>query len=226
MSKKMKLVFTLSVLANLLLAGLMIGHSAKRWGGPPPALPSAENLSAESAALIRKVFEEERAGLQPLIDEMRGVKSDLMHAVSAETFDTQAFDKAARKMKGTLGKMTAQRLDMFKSVSEQLPQEDRVKFADKFVRFIQGYGKILYKSPPGSGFGPPPVHGKPRKDQFQNKPPEMAASGSDKPESDSETEAYEDDFGYVVFPNGDIDLDGDLVPDYSFGETPEAPVKP
>ncbi|MBK9586677.1 MAG: periplasmic heavy metal sensor [Alphaproteobacteria bacterium] len=225
MSKKMKVVFTLSVLANLLLAGLVIGHSAKRWGGPPPALPSAENLSADSAALIRKAFEEERPALLPLIEEMRGVKSDLMDAVSAETFDTQAFDTAARKMKTTLGKMTAQRLDMFKSVSEQLPQEDRVKFADKFVRFIQGYGKLMYK-PMGPGFGPPPpAHGQPWKDGFHKKPSEPP-SGDVKPEDAAKPEGYEDDFGYVVFPNGDIDLDGDMVPDYSFGETPEAPVKP
>lgn len=225
MSKKMKVVFTLSVLANLLLAGLVIGHSAKRWGGPPPALPSAENLSADSAALIRKAFEEERPALLPLIEEMRGVKSDLMDAVSAETFDTQAFDKAARKMKTTLGKMTAQRLDMFKSVSEQLPQEDRVKFADKFVRFIQGYGKLMYK-PMGPGFGsPPPAHGQPWKDGFHKKPSE-SPSGDVKPEDAAKPEGYEDDFGYVVFPNGDIDLDGDLVPDYSFGEAPELPVKP
>lgn len=223
MSKKMKLVFTLSVLANLLLVGLMIGHSAKRWRGPPPALPSAENLSAESAALIRKVFEEERAGLQPLIDEMRGVKSDLMHAVSAETFDAKAFDTAARKMKATLGKMTAQRLDMFKSVSAQLPQEDRVKFADKFVRFIQGYGKILYK-PVGPEFGPPrlPFHAKPMKDAV----PAAPVSADANPDSNKTIEAYEDDFGYMVFPNGDIDLDGDMVPDYSFAEELETPSQP
>ncbi len=98
MSKKMKFVFTLSVLANLLLAGLVIGHSAKRWRGPPPGLPVAENLSVDSKALIRKVFEEERAGLQPLMQEMHGVKSDLMKAVSAETFDAGAFDAAAGKM--------------------------------------------------------------------------------------------------------------------------------
>ena len=223
MSKKMKVVFTLSVLANLLLAGLVIGHSAKRWGGPPPALPSAENLSADSAALIRKAFEEERPALLPLIEEMRGVKSDLMDAVSAETFDTQAFDTAARKMKTTLGKMTAQRLDMFKSVSEQLPQEDRVKFADKFVRFIQGYGKILYK-PVGPEFGPPrlPFHAKPMKDAL----PAAPVSAEVNPDSSKTVEAYEDDFGYMVFPNGDIDLDGDMVPDYSFDGAPETPVQP
>ncbi len=223
MSKKMKLLFTLSVLANLLLAGLMIGHSAKRWRGPPPALPSAENLSAESAALIRKAFEEERPNLQPLIDEMRGVKSDLMHAVSAETFDAKAFDTAARKMKATLGKMTAQRLDMFKSVSAQLPQEDRVKFADKFVRFIQGYGKILYKKLPGPGMAPPPFHGKPQPPQ---PPVNVAVPANVKKDATTGDEAYEDDFGYMVFPNGDIDLDGDMVPDYSFAEEPEKPAQP
>lgn len=224
MSKKMKLVFTLSVLANILLAGLMIGHSAKRWRGPPPALPSAENLSADSAALIRKAFEQERPDLQPLIEEMRGVKADLMKAVSAEVFDAKAFDKAAGKMKGTLGKMTAQRLDMFKSVSAQLPQEDRVKFADKFVRFIQGYGKILYKQPPVPGFGPLPSHGKPWKDMAHAKAPEPPP-GDVKPVTAGE-EGYEDDFGYVVFPNGDIDLDGDMVPDYSFPGEPEKPSQP
>ncbi|MCB1681518.1 MAG: periplasmic heavy metal sensor [Rhodospirillales bacterium] len=233
MSKKMKILFTLSVLVNLLLAGLIIGHSAKRWHHGWPPQPYTESLSGGSADLIRQAFNDERKGFLPLIEEMRGVKAEMMAAVSGEQFDEEAFDSATLKMKDTMEKMTTQRFALLKSLAGQLPKDDRVKFTDKFVRFIQGYGKIMYKS---SGPRPPfpPPHGDhPWKDMVHGTMPGPSSypSGSEQPsgpagslQDHSETGVEKtDDFGYLVFPNGDIDLDGDMIPDYSFDEEPPEP---
>lgn len=138
MSRRIKVIFTLSVLLNILMAGAIGGHFFKRaqW-----MAHFEEGLSPAAVATARGVFAEGRKDIWPMIKDMRDTKQELMAAIKGPEFDEGAFDKAAEKVRAGVIKLTDRRLAMLKKIVRDLPAEERAGVAGKFVRFIYGFGK-------------------------------------------------------------------------------------
>ena len=97
MSKKIKILFTISVLLNVILIGLVAGHSVKRWSDHPMERAMKE-MSPEGRHIVaRKLQSAFRYGRDEM-KKMRATKKELKNILMAEEFDAEAFEEAAEKM--------------------------------------------------------------------------------------------------------------------------------
>lgn len=132
MSKKIKILFTLSILANLLLIGFLAGHELKQFHEKPWD-ELAREASPETAELIHNTFRDGWKDFGPLVKEARAVKARMVEVLSAEKLDPKAFDTVINDMKVVKDKMSALRINNLKKISEQVSQEERRKLAIKFT---------------------------------------------------------------------------------------------
>ncbi|MCL4678006.1 MAG: periplasmic heavy metal sensor [Alphaproteobacteria bacterium] len=143
MSRTMKIIFTLSIIANLLVAGMALGHHYRKPQGSWSA-QFEEGLSLKGAEIVRTTLAEGRDEFKAMMREMKAAKEEFVAAVSVPDFNEASFDQASGKVKDSVAKVTERRFSTLKKIVLALPQEDKARFADKFIRLIQGFGK-----PPG-----------------------------------------------------------------------------
>lgn len=149
MSRTVKIIFTLSIIANLLVAGMALGHHYRKPHGSWSA-QFEEGLSPKGAEIVRTTLSGGREDFKAMMREMKAAKEEFIAAVNAPDFNEASFDQASGKVKDSVAKLTERRFSTLKKIVLALPQEDKARFADKFIRLIQGFGK-----PPGK-----PHHGK------------------------------------------------------------------
>lgn len=139
MSKKLKILFTISVLLNLAFIGIVVGHGLKRYHDSPWQ-EFRQQLSPETQAVMRKTFEDKKDRIFSAIRTMREKKKNLVGIISAPEFNVQAFDAAVQDWQGFNQKMMQGKMETFKGILTQLPQGERQKLARRFVDVLTGQG--------------------------------------------------------------------------------------
>lgn len=146
MSKKIKVIFTLSIILNVLFIGLMVGHFQKMkkhadWH------QVKETLAPETRDILKDTFKGRWKNMRTAFKEMRDNKMAMKEVLIAEDFDTLAYDKVAEKMVEFNGIFMRDRIDAIKEVFAKLPQEERVKLADHTIEKLTGRGHPRHKKP-------------------------------------------------------------------------------
>ena len=139
MNKKMKIIFTLSLVTNILLLGVLGGqayHMKRGWHGSWGDL--RKTLTPETRALMRQTFKEKEPEIFAIFKEVREKKNILIEAFSAEVFDPVAYDAAARDLQQLGIKIANHKLETFKTLGAELPQEDREVLAQKLAAAVLG----------------------------------------------------------------------------------------
>lgn len=138
MKKSHKILFTLSVALNLALIGTIAGHQAGRWRQDAPWQEIQKGLAPQTQEIMRKMFEEKREKIKANWMEMREKKKNMEAILSAPQFDAQAFDVAVQDWQAFNAQVTQSKMETFKTIMGQLPQEERAKLAEKFVKVLTG----------------------------------------------------------------------------------------
>jgi uncharacterized membrane protein len=136
MNRHCKLLITLSMLLNLLLAGIIAGHAGRGLMPPPPR--GMQDMSEALPEARRAVFkdamqraEEDTAELHEQINEARN-KAALI--LKAETFDKDAY-MAEVQLMSKLRAQTMQRMaEAVVEVAEQSDATERATLADMVRR--------------------------------------------------------------------------------------------
>lgn len=167
MTRRMKLIFTLSLLLNILLIGTGAGLFYKFCqDGPIPP-----DLSPEARHFMARTFQEGRATIKPLITDIKKDRKALEAVIAADTFDRAAYDEGVAKVLDTKNKIGKQRADIIGAALMDLPAADRQKFAR---RILDG---LTDRPPPKGGF-----HNKMMKDgkdrAFPGNPPPQPPEGT------------------------------------------------
>lgn len=152
MNKKMKIIFTLSLVINILLLGMLGGQVYRmKHGGHGSWGDLREKLTPETRALMKQTFKEKKPEIFAIFKEVREKKNALIEVFSAEVFDPVAYDAAARDLQQLGIKIANHKLETFKELGGQLPQEDRKVLAQKLVSTVLGRhgrkGKLGKHSP-------------------------------------------------------------------------------
>ncbi len=132
MSKTLKIIFTISILLNLLMAGVIIGHAAKKWK-ESDWYEVKDQLQPETRELMRQAFRSGFKEVRPLFREARQKRNELSQILSAEEFDGQAYDRVSEDLMDIESRMFAHRYGVVKDISEQLPAAERKILVKKFV---------------------------------------------------------------------------------------------
>ena len=137
MSKSLKIIFTLSIILNVLLLGVIAGHTYKKWNDDPIE-QAMDEMSPEGRNIVaRKIQAAFREGR----DEMRSMrqsKKQLQSLLTAEEFDASAFEEEALKLHELIKEKGFKRIEITKELAQELSLEDRKVLAKRFSKGFHG----------------------------------------------------------------------------------------
>lgn len=150
-NKNLRLVFTLSIIANVLLAGTVAGMILDR----PHDMPwdkVKEGLSPESQKLVSKMFQDTWKESSSVMRQSMDNRKYLQDVVAADEFDEKKFDEAVKRIRGVQDLMGQKKTKSTKELLAKLPKEDRQKLAESVANSFSwkgGRGKgHNYPQPP------------------------------------------------------------------------------
>ncbi|MFP4314129.1 MAG: periplasmic heavy metal sensor [Alphaproteobacteria bacterium] len=139
MSKSIKIVFTASVLLNVLLIGILTGMAAQKYAERKERLTQmTHEMSPEGRHVVARTMQKAFRDGQGQMREMRRMKKQIRDILTEEEFDAQAFEEASRKMQSMMEAMGEKRINVTKDMAEDLSQEDRAVLAERFSKGFRG----------------------------------------------------------------------------------------
>jgi uncharacterized membrane protein len=135
MSKTKKILFTASVLLNIVLLGVTGGVMYKKHHGPPWQ-SFKERLAPETQAMVQENFDSARADIRPLLSALMKEREQMVAIMNEEPFDSARFDASVDRVQAIQRQIGDTKAQSMKSLMEKLPREERVKLADNMARFV------------------------------------------------------------------------------------------
>ncbi len=133
MTKNLKILFTLSVLLNVLLGGALAGGASQRANDTPWKDMKSE-LSPEAQKQVTEMFEQNWKEMSPMFRAAGQERKNMTAIISAENFNEKDFDEAARRMHALQNKITDRKMEATKKLVATLPAEDRKKLAGQIAK--------------------------------------------------------------------------------------------
>ena len=147
MTKTMKIIFTLSILINLVLIGVVGGSFYKHH--KKYAHPIPKELSAESRAELEDDMKASREKMRAQFKELKKYHGELRSVVTAEEFDIDAYNESVDRILDTKDEMGKQKAEMMGNILSKLSLEERRKVSERFLKsFTHKYGRKGRKRPP------------------------------------------------------------------------------
>jgi Spy/CpxP family protein refolding chaperone len=132
MSRRTKTFLTLSVLLNILLAGVAGGMVIEKWQREP--WHNMKELAPDTRNLLGRSYQEARAEMSATFREMREARKEINEVLEAEPFDAAAFEAGAQRMQKAQRKMIDRKIEIMKELAPQIPPEERQKLSSHLMR--------------------------------------------------------------------------------------------
>ncbi len=137
MSKRVKILFTISVVLNVLFVGLIAGHAVhkyklRHWPG---------NLSDEGREVVRNVMREKFKEFAPLRVNLMKKKREMYKILAADEFDPLAYDALVQNIAALQSEYEQHKAEAMKGVVAGLTDEERKEFARVMAEKISGREK-------------------------------------------------------------------------------------
>lgn len=129
MNPRMKLIFTISVLLNIVFVGVGAGMLYKFCRDVP--IPG--DMSPDARNFVARTYQQGRADVRPLIDEVKARKKKVESILLADQFDAKAYDAAIDEVLETQGKIARHRANTMSKALTELSVDDRKKFSKSIL---------------------------------------------------------------------------------------------
>lgn len=147
MNNKIKAFILASILLNVLLGGVILGHVLKmaRYGRHLPPLSEEQlNLHGEKLERFREILHGAHLENRDLYEKIRQAREEALEILTAETFDESAYQKQVEILHNLRGQMMQRFADAVKKLAKELTPNERAALAE-----------ILRHPPPPDGHRPP-----------------------------------------------------------------------
>jgi Spy/CpxP family protein refolding chaperone len=134
MTKKVKIIFTLSLILNLMLLGLIGGKIYKKT-----SYHRDIEISDSSRDIIRQNIKEAKENVRAQFKQMRAYKDELETIITADQFDINAYNDVIGKMLALKSDISVSRAESMGKTLSELPKEDRLKLSDRFLRSLSSH---------------------------------------------------------------------------------------
>jgi len=142
MNKKLKFVFLVSILANILLVGFLVGELPQRFDRGSRRgermKRDLEKLPEPVRTQFREKMDEMRRTAGPVREKMSQERAEALRILAADPFDEAAYDRQVKKIQELRLRMAQRISDNVKEIAKGLPQEQRKALAE-----------VLKRPPPG-----------------------------------------------------------------------------
>jgi len=138
MSKTLRLVFLASLVLNIILLGVIVGHLPRSLDGAPSRRQQMEqalqNLPDPIEARFREKFQQIRAAGDPVRKQMDAARDEALRLLSTEPFDEAAYDRQVKKIDELREEMFKRMGQVIKQTVKELSPDERRMFADLLRR--------------------------------------------------------------------------------------------
>ena len=133
MSRRLKILFTISILLNLLLIGSHVGMAVKHHYGHARVYA---DLSPETQSLVARAFQAAREEMSKTHGEFKKVRGDIDKILSTKEFDKEAYTEALTRMQDVQQKMTAQKIKIIADLMAEVPPQERQTLSHRVMRMF------------------------------------------------------------------------------------------
>jgi uncharacterized membrane protein len=141
MNRNIKFAFIASLILNVLLIGVLLGQSPRRFDGGVLRQrrmdQALKDLPEAAQTRLREKFQQLRAAADPLFEQIRKNEEEAVQLLGKEPFDESAYDRR-------VSKITEMRVEMTKKLSQVVKDASKDMSADERARFAQ----LLRRPPP------------------------------------------------------------------------------
>lgn len=129
MSKRIKLIFTISILLNIVFIGVGAGMLYRYCQD----IPIPGTMSPDARNFVARTYQNGREEIKPLIDEVKVRRKTVEDILQSDGFDRKAYDSAVDDLLETQGKIARHRADTMGKALNDLSDEDRKKFSKEII---------------------------------------------------------------------------------------------
>lgn len=135
MRRRIKIIFTCSVLLNVVLIALVLGtyYRFQRDASPTP-----EMLSPQSQEILSNTFRQGREEIGPLFGSMKAERAKVETILRSENFDAAGYDIAVDSMLDARELVTRKKAEIMGRAMVELSAQERQKFAGYFLDKLEG----------------------------------------------------------------------------------------
>ena len=108
MSKRMKMIFTISVLLNIVFVGVGAGMLYRYCQD----IPIPGTMSPDARNFVARTYQNGREEVKPLITEVKARRERVEDILESDNFDRKAYDNAVDDLLETQGKIARHRADL------------------------------------------------------------------------------------------------------------------
>jgi uncharacterized membrane protein len=138
MTKTVKIVFLASVVLNLLLLGIILGHAPRGLDARATRQQrfddAMKKIPEPAQSRLRNHFTELRAAADPLRQQLDEARAEALRVLSAESFDELAYDREVNKIEELRAKMFERMGQLIKQTAKELAPDERRMLADMLRR--------------------------------------------------------------------------------------------
>ena len=129
MSKRMRLVFTASLLLNIVFVAVGIGMFYRYCQD----IPIPGTMSPDARNFVARTYQNGREEVKPLITEVKARRQKVEDILESDIFDRKAYDAAVDDLLVMQGKIARHRADTMGKALTDLSDEDRQKFSKEII---------------------------------------------------------------------------------------------
>jgi uncharacterized membrane protein len=138
MTKTVKLMFLASLVLNLVLLGVILGHAPRGLETTPTRQQRMEErlktLPEPAQSRLREKFTQIRAAAEPLRRQIDEARAETIRLLGAEPFDEAAYDREVSKIEELRAEMSKRMGQAIKQTPKELSPEERRMLADMLRR--------------------------------------------------------------------------------------------
>ena len=139
MTKTVKLAILGSLVLNVLLLGVILGHVPRGLEGTPTTRQqrmedSLKKLPEPTQARLRETFSQIRTAGDPLRQQIDQARAETLRLLSADPFDEAAYDREVNRIEELRGEMFKRIAQNFKQTAKELSPEERRMLAEVLRR--------------------------------------------------------------------------------------------
>jgi uncharacterized membrane protein len=133
MNRNIKFVFIASLILNVLLIGVLLGQSPRRFGRGALRQQrmdqALKDLPESAQTRLRGKLQQLRAAAGPLFEQVRKNEEEAVQLLGKEPFDESAYDHQVSKIIEMRAEMTKRLSQVVKDEGKDLSAEERKRFA-------------------------------------------------------------------------------------------------
>ncbi len=141
MNRKIKLVFTISLVLNVFLFGAVAGLTVDKLR--PPAVHSSKDLDPESRRLVKEMISRTMEDARPVRAKAEEAKRKMASSLAGEEISEEAYRSAADEMVSARCELLRMHTVKTLEVARELSPEEREKLAAHLMipgRFSERFG--------------------------------------------------------------------------------------